>query len=79
VLCGAGVTSSPASPPTSASCIPGPRYCGTPAGRVAYSASGAGPALLFESGWVSHLRGQLELGSFGSFVERLTERFTVIR
>ncbi len=58
---------------------PGIRYCSTPAGRVAYSASGAGPALLFESGWVSHLRGQLELGSFGSFVERLTERFTVIR
>jgi pimeloyl-ACP methyl ester carboxylesterase/DNA-binding CsgD family transcriptional regulator len=55
------------------------RYCGTPAGRVAYSASGAGPALLFDSGWVSHLRGQLELCSFGSFVERLAERFTVIR
>jgi len=55
------------------------RYCSTPAGRVAYSASGAGPALLFDSGWVSHLRGQLELGSFGTFVERLTERFTLIR
>jgi pimeloyl-ACP methyl ester carboxylesterase/DNA-binding CsgD family transcriptional regulator len=55
------------------------RYCGTPAGRVAYSTSGAGPALLFESGWVSHLRGQLELAAFGSFVERLGERFTVIR
>jgi pimeloyl-ACP methyl ester carboxylesterase/DNA-binding CsgD family transcriptional regulator len=54
------------------------RYCSTPAGRVAYSASGAGPALLLDSGWVSHLRGQLELGSFGSFVERLTERFTLI-
>lgn len=55
------------------------RYCATPAGRVAYSASGAGPALLFESGWITHLRGQLELCSFGSFVERLAERFTVIR
>jgi pimeloyl-ACP methyl ester carboxylesterase/DNA-binding CsgD family transcriptional regulator len=55
------------------------RYCATPAGRVAYSVSGAGPALLFESGWVSHLRGQLELYSFGSFVGRLAERFTVIR
>ena len=55
------------------------RYCSTPAGRVAYSASGAGPALLFDSGWVSHLRGQLELGSFGTLVERLAERFTVIR
>ncbi len=55
------------------------RYCGTPAGRVAYSTWGAGPALLCDSGWISHLRGQLELYSFGSFVERLAERFTVIR
>jgi pimeloyl-ACP methyl ester carboxylesterase len=46
---------------------------------VAYSASGSGPALLCDSGWISHLRGQLELCSFGSFVERLAERFTVIR
>jgi pimeloyl-ACP methyl ester carboxylesterase/DNA-binding CsgD family transcriptional regulator len=46
---------------------------------VAYSTSGAGPALLFDSGWVSHLRGQLELYSFGDFVGRLAERFTVIR
>jgi pimeloyl-ACP methyl ester carboxylesterase/DNA-binding CsgD family transcriptional regulator len=55
------------------------RYCSTPAGRVAYSASGAGPALLFDSGWITDLRGQLELYSFGSFIERLAERFTVIR
>ncbi len=55
------------------------RYCTTPAGRVAYSTVGAGPALVCDSGWVSHLRGQLELFSFGSFVERLAERFTVIR
>jgi pimeloyl-ACP methyl ester carboxylesterase/DNA-binding CsgD family transcriptional regulator len=55
------------------------RYCATPAGRVAYSTAGAGPALLCDSGWISHLRGQLELYSFGGFVERLVERFTVIR
>jgi pimeloyl-ACP methyl ester carboxylesterase/DNA-binding CsgD family transcriptional regulator len=55
------------------------RYCVTPAGRVAYSTSGAGPALLFDSGWVSHLIEQLELYSFGDFVGRLAERFTVIR
>jgi pimeloyl-ACP methyl ester carboxylesterase len=35
--------------------------------------------LLFESGWVSHLVLQLELFSFGSVVECLTDRFTVIR
>ena len=55
------------------------RYCATPAGRVAYSTTGAGPARLLDSGWVTHLRGQLELWSFGSFVEGLAERFTVIR
>jgi pimeloyl-ACP methyl ester carboxylesterase/DNA-binding CsgD family transcriptional regulator len=55
------------------------RYCATPAGRVAYSTAGAGPALLFDSGWVSHVLFQLELFSFGSVVERLAERFTVIR
>ena len=55
------------------------RYCSTPAGRVAYSTSGTGPALLCDSGWITHLRGQLELFSFGAFLERLGERFTVIR
>ena len=55
------------------------RYCATPAGRVAYSTTGAGPALLCDSGWITDLCGQLELFSFGSFIERLAERFTVIR
>jgi pimeloyl-ACP methyl ester carboxylesterase/DNA-binding CsgD family transcriptional regulator len=34
---------------------------------------------LCDSGWITDLRAQLELLSFGSFMERLTERFTVIR
>ena len=55
------------------------RYCVTPAGRVAYSTAGAGPALVCDSGWITDLRAQLELFSFGSFIERLAERFTVIR
>jgi pimeloyl-ACP methyl ester carboxylesterase/DNA-binding CsgD family transcriptional regulator len=55
------------------------RYCSTPAGRVAYSTSGTGPALLCDPGWVTHLRAQLELLSFGAFFARLAERFTVIR
>jgi pimeloyl-ACP methyl ester carboxylesterase len=41
--------------------------------------AGAGPALLFESGWVTHVLLQPELFSFGRVVERLAERFTVIR
>ncbi|HEY2075982.1 MAG TPA: alpha/beta fold hydrolase [Streptosporangiaceae bacterium] len=55
------------------------RYCATPAGRVAYSTAGAGPALLCDSGWITHLHAQLELLSFGDFIGRLAERFTVIR
>jgi pimeloyl-ACP methyl ester carboxylesterase/DNA-binding CsgD family transcriptional regulator len=55
------------------------RYCATPAGRIAYSVAGTGPPLLCDPGWITHLRQQLELYSFGPFVERLAERFTVIR
>jgi pimeloyl-ACP methyl ester carboxylesterase/DNA-binding CsgD family transcriptional regulator len=59
--------------------MPTIKYCATPAGRVAYSTAGAGPPLLCDSGWITHLRGQLELLSFASFMARLAERFTVIR
>jgi pimeloyl-ACP methyl ester carboxylesterase/DNA-binding CsgD family transcriptional regulator len=55
------------------------RYCATPAGRVAYSTMGSGPPLLCDAGWVTHLRGQMELFSFAAFAERLAGRFTVIR
>ena len=55
------------------------KYCATPAGRVAYSTTGAGPPLLCDSGWITHLRGQLELYSFATFMARLAERYTVIR
>jgi pimeloyl-ACP methyl ester carboxylesterase/DNA-binding CsgD family transcriptional regulator len=55
------------------------RYCSTQTGRVAYSVSGTGPALLVDTGWITDLRGQLELYSFGPFIARLAERFTVIR
>ena len=59
--------------------MPAIRYCATPAGRVAYSAVGAGPPLLCDAGWITHLRGQLELFSYARFIERLAGRFTVIR
>ena len=59
--------------------MPAIRYCTTPAGRVAYSTAGAGPPLLCDSGWITHLTGQLELFSFASFMARLAERYTVIR
>lgn len=59
--------------------LAGIRYCATPAGRIAYTVTGSGPPLLCDTGWVTHLRGQLELFSFGTFMDRLAERFTVIR
>jgi pimeloyl-ACP methyl ester carboxylesterase/DNA-binding CsgD family transcriptional regulator len=59
--------------------MPAVRFCSTPAGRVAYSMTGAGPPLLCETGWISHLRAQLELFGYASFIDRLAERFTVIR
>jgi pimeloyl-ACP methyl ester carboxylesterase/DNA-binding CsgD family transcriptional regulator len=46
---------------------------------VAYWVSGAGPALLCDTGWITHLRAQLDLFSFGRFLDGLCERFTVIR
>ncbi len=46
---------------------------------MAYSTTGNGPALLCDSGWITHLRAQLDLFAFGAFIERLAERFTVIR
>jgi pimeloyl-ACP methyl ester carboxylesterase/DNA-binding CsgD family transcriptional regulator len=55
------------------------RYCTTPAGRVAYATVGSGPALLCDTGWVTHLLRQPELTAFGGFLTGLAERFTVIR
>lgn len=55
------------------------RYCSTPSGQVAYASAGAGPALLCDTGWITHLRRQLDLFAFGAFIERLAEQFTVIR
>ncbi len=46
---------------------------------MAYAAAGSGPPLLLESGWVTHLRRQPELFSFGAFTSRLAKHFTVIR
>ena len=46
---------------------------------MAYATVGSGPPLLIDTGWVTHLTGQLELFSFAAFLERLAERFTVIR
>ncbi|MEN3356334.1 MAG: hypothetical protein V7637_316 [Mycobacteriales bacterium] len=41
--------------------------------------TGAGPALLLDAGWVTHLRAQLELAAFGEFLAALAARHRVIR
>ena len=56
------------------------RYCASyPAGRIAWSAMGSGPPLLFDPGWVTHLTGRLDLFDYSAFLARLTGRWTVIR
>jgi pimeloyl-ACP methyl ester carboxylesterase/DNA-binding CsgD family transcriptional regulator len=55
------------------------RFCATPAGRVAYSVVGAGPILLCDTGWVSHLEKMLNIDSFHAFFEALSTRFSVVR
>jgi len=55
------------------------RYCSTSAGRIAFSTMGSGPPLLCDSGWVTHIRRQLDLPSYRAFMETLATRFTVIR
>jgi pimeloyl-ACP methyl ester carboxylesterase len=55
------------------------RFCATPAGRIAYATTGAGPALVFPGWWVSHLEVQWEEPSFRAFIAALSERHTVVR
>jgi len=55
------------------------RFCATPAGRVAYSVMGAGPVLICDTGWVSHLEHMLEIESIRTFFTALSERFSVVR
>lgn len=55
------------------------RYAATPTGKVAYTTTGTGPVLLLESGWVTHLRRQLDLFSYRAFLSGLADQFTVLR
>jgi pimeloyl-ACP methyl ester carboxylesterase/DNA-binding CsgD family transcriptional regulator len=55
------------------------RFVATPAGRVAYSATGSGPPLLCLLGWVSHLGLMWEDLQHRRFVEALAREHTVIR
>jgi pimeloyl-ACP methyl ester carboxylesterase/DNA-binding CsgD family transcriptional regulator len=55
------------------------RYCGSAAGRIAYRCSGAGPALLVDPGWVTHLKAMSSMAGFHEVIAGLGRRFRVIR
>jgi pimeloyl-ACP methyl ester carboxylesterase/DNA-binding CsgD family transcriptional regulator len=55
------------------------RFCHTAAGLVAYSVVGRGPALIVDTGWVTHLENALEVRSLRTFIERLAQEFSVVR
>jgi pimeloyl-ACP methyl ester carboxylesterase/DNA-binding CsgD family transcriptional regulator len=55
------------------------RFCTTTDGvRIAYTATGRGPPLVWPPGWISHLQVWLENPSNRSFHEALAQRHTVI-
>jgi pimeloyl-ACP methyl ester carboxylesterase/DNA-binding CsgD family transcriptional regulator len=46
---------------------------------VAYSVVGRGPALIVDTGWVTHLEHAFEIRSLRAFIERLAQKFSVVR
>src|SRR5690349_13870891 len=57
---------------------PAVRFAATPAGRVAYTVTGRGPALVCVPGWVSHLGLMAESVEHRRFIDALAREHTVI-
>ena len=55
------------------------RFCATSAGRLAYAATGQGPAMVLPAWWVSHQEALWEDRWFRAFVTALADRHAVIR
>jgi pimeloyl-ACP methyl ester carboxylesterase len=55
------------------------RFCEADGARVAFATVGRGPALICDTGWVSHLEHWWQAGPYRTFVERLARDHTVIR
>lgn len=53
-------------------------FVATPSGRVAFATVGRGPAVLCDTGWVSHLQVGWTGKAFRDFFERLAARHTVV-
>lgn len=55
------------------------RFCTTSSGvRIAYSAIGEGPALVWPPMWITHLQVSLENAAYRSFLESLAQHQTII-
>ncbi|HEY1297049.1 MAG TPA: alpha/beta fold hydrolase [Chloroflexota bacterium] len=55
------------------------RFCEADGARVAYATVGHGPALVCDTGWVSHLEHWWQAGPYRTFIESLAHNRTIVR
>jgi pimeloyl-ACP methyl ester carboxylesterase/DNA-binding CsgD family transcriptional regulator len=55
------------------------RFCEVDDSRVAYATAGQGPALVVDTGWVSHLEFMWQIQAYRTFFESLAQIRTVVR
>jgi pimeloyl-ACP methyl ester carboxylesterase len=53
--------------------------CQSDGARIAYATVGRGPALVCDSGWVSHLEFMWQAGAYRRFIEALAQSRTIVR
>jgi pimeloyl-ACP methyl ester carboxylesterase/DNA-binding CsgD family transcriptional regulator len=55
------------------------QFCQSDGARIAYATVGHGPALVCDSGWVSHLEFMWQAGAYRRFIEALAHTRTIVR
>jgi pimeloyl-ACP methyl ester carboxylesterase len=55
------------------------QFCQSDGARIAYATVGSGPALVCDSGWVSHLEFMWQAGPYRRFIEALAQSRTIVR
>jgi len=55
------------------------RFCDVDGSRVAYATAGRGPALVVDTGWVSHLEFMWQSAAYRTFIESLAQIRTIVR
>jgi pimeloyl-ACP methyl ester carboxylesterase len=55
------------------------QFCQSDGARIAYATVGRGPALVCDSGWVSHLEFMWQAGAYRRFIEALAQSRTIVR